>query len=181
MILDLFSGTGSATVRFAMAGHQVLRVEKNTRFSADARDVTGYHPPAGVWGVWASPPCTEFARESMPWCKTGQEPSLDLLRETVRIIQEARPAWWIVENVKGAIRYFDPILNPLGAKRVGCGAHHLWVWPEPVWAQISPGWKQIGPRKERMPKGPERSALPRQLQDRVYFATWTIAREVLAR
>lgn len=65
-VLDLFSGTGSATEAFKRAGHDVFRVELDEQFPAelhaDVRDVTPTDLP---WPdpdfVWASPPCTSFS------------------------------------------------------------------------------------------------------------------------
>ena len=38
-ILDLFSGTGSATQAFKDRGHEVIKVELDKQFDADYRDV----------------------------------------------------------------------------------------------------------------------------------------------
>ena len=63
-VLDLFSGTGSATQAFADAGHEVVRVEMDERFPAevhaDVRDIDPRTLPAFDF-VWASPPCTSFS------------------------------------------------------------------------------------------------------------------------
>ena len=134
-MLDLFSGIGGASQPFVDKGWRVIKVELDERFPADWRDVTNFHPPtSGIDLVWASPPCTEFSRESMPWCKTGVPPSMDLVNETLRIVFEANPRWWIVENVRGAKDYLTPVLGPRIAI---CGAVNLWgsapldtAWPK---------------------------------------------------
>jgi len=63
-ILDLFSGTGSATQAFADAGHEVVRIEMDERFPAeihaDVRDVDPRTLPTFDF-VWASPPCTSYS------------------------------------------------------------------------------------------------------------------------
>ncbi len=72
LMLDLFAGTGGASRPFRDAGWEVVRVELDPSFEAEVHaDVrewswTGRTPTL----VWASPPCTEFAREAMPWCRT---------------------------------------------------------------------------------------------------------------
>ena len=71
-MIDLFSGTGGASAPFRDAGWEVIRVELDPAFEAE------FHADARTWSwygrqpnlVWASPPCTEFARESMPWSRT---------------------------------------------------------------------------------------------------------------
>lgn len=64
-VLDLFSGTGSATQAFADAGHEVFRVELDPRFdaelTADVRDVNPDGLPGPFDFIWASPPCTSFS------------------------------------------------------------------------------------------------------------------------
>lgn len=69
--------------------------------------------------IWISPPCTEFARESMPWCKTGQAPDLALVQASMRIVRESKPRFDVLENVRGAQSY-------LGAARQIIGPFYLW-------------------------------------------------------
>jgi len=59
----------------------------------------------------------------MPWCRTGNAPALGLVEAARRIIRECGPQWWVVENVRGAKRYLDPIL---GAHRASYGPFFLW-------------------------------------------------------
>jgi len=56
--------------------------------------------------VWASPPCNEFSREFMPWNKTGKPPDMSIYLACRRIISQANPRFWIIENVRGAVKYF---------------------------------------------------------------------------
>jgi site-specific DNA-cytosine methylase len=110
LMLDLFAGTGGASRAFDAAGWEVVRVELDPAFPAE------HHADVSTWSwagrrptlVWASPPCTEFARESMPWCRTGAVPSLALVDAAERIIRECRPDFWVIENVRGATRYLTP-------------------------------------------------------------------------
>ncbi len=124
LMIDLFSGTGGASAPFEARGWEVVRVELDESFPADHRDVrtfnwTGRRPDF----VWASPPCTEFSRESMPWCARGEVPSFAMVAESLRIIAETRPRWWAIENVRGAVPWFEPVL---GRPRAVCGPFHLW-------------------------------------------------------
>ncbi len=110
LMIDLFAGTGGASAPFRAAGWEVVRVELDTTFEAE------FHADVRSWSwtgrtptlVWASPPCTEFSRETMPWCRTGKPPSMELVDATDRIIRECSPDFWIIENVKGATRYLAP-------------------------------------------------------------------------
>jgi hypothetical protein len=109
-MLDLFAGTGNASAAFRAAGWSTVRVELDPACDADI------HADIAAWSwdgprptlVWASPPCTEFSRESMPWCRTGAVPSMTLVDATERIIGECQPDYWVIENVRGATRYLTP-------------------------------------------------------------------------
>lgn len=64
-VLDLFSGTGSATQPFADAGHEVFRVDFDPQFpvdlQADVLELTTEDLDFGFDFVWASPPCDSFS------------------------------------------------------------------------------------------------------------------------
>jgi hypothetical protein len=125
MAVDLFAGTGSATAAMRDRGWRVVTVEKDASHSpdivADARFFrwSGQTPDF----VWASPPCTEFSRESMPWCRTGKEPSLELVLAAVLFIERVNPPWWCIENVRGAGKWFHPLL---GEPAYRFGPYFLW-------------------------------------------------------
>lgn len=126
-MLDLFAGLGGASQAMKLRGWDVTTLELEAKFKPDlCMSIADYHPKEGEFDfVWASPPCTEFSRESMPWCRTGKIPSLDLLGEAIRVIVEAKPKFWAIENVRGSIKYFTPIL---GEPRIR--ASPVFVWGE---------------------------------------------------
>lgn len=117
----------------------MIRVELDERFEAEV------HADLATWRydgprpdlVWASPPCTEFSRESMPWCRTGQTPSLELVNAAKRIIDESQVATWVIENVRGATKY----LNPLFGKPRSYGPVFLWGEFPRFKAKVNP-WKE---------------------------------------
>jgi hypothetical protein len=116
-VLDLCSGTGSATRAFEERGHNVVRLDLCTDLGrpdilADIRFLpirTGLR-----WDlVWCSPPCTEFSRMSMPWQADFKgKPSLHLVETCKRIIEEMAPTFWILENVRGSQPHIEPLLGP---------------------------------------------------------------------
>src|SRR5690606_6162473 len=60
-----------------------------------------FHPPAGRFaGVIAGPPCQRFSPignvNIARWGEDSVAP--DLIPEFARVIEEARPAWWVMEN-----------------------------------------------------------------------------------
>lgn len=67
--------------------------------------VENYNPPAGVYGIIANPVCTEFsiAREGYLYGTEQKqerdiEQGLFLVKECQRIIAEAKPHFWVIEN-----------------------------------------------------------------------------------
>ncbi len=124
-MLDLFSGMGgaSAVMRERSDRWDVLRVELNDKFEADQRDVRAYqHDGRHVDLLWASPPCTEFSRESMPWCRTGETPDVGLVWAAMLLVERIKPRWWVIENVRGAVRWLRPVLG----RPVVLGPIRLW-------------------------------------------------------
>ena len=114
LMLDLFSGLGgaSAVMRDRPDRWDVIRVELDEKFEADHRDVRTYqHDGRPVDLLWASPPCTEFSRESMPWCRTGATPDLGLAWAARVLVERIHPRWWVLENVRGAVPWLRPALG----------------------------------------------------------------------
>lgn len=142
LMLDLFAGLGGASEAMRRRGWEVVTVDNDPEFgctiTADlsAWSWDGRTPDL----VWASPPCTEFSRESMPWCRTGVAPSLALVESALRIVRECGPAWWVIENVRGAIRPFAPLLGP---PKQSHGPFFLW-------GQFPPFRATVRPFKERL-------------------------------
>lgn len=123
LMLDLFSGLGGASQAMRARGWRVVTVDAEPRFQPDVvADLRAW-----AWDgerpdlVWASPPCDEFARESMPWCKTGRAPDLSLVMATLEIVRRAEPRFWAMENVRGAQRWIGRAVKHVGP-------FYLWGW-----------------------------------------------------
>ena len=67
--------------------------------------VENYHPPANVHGIIANPPCTEFSTAA-GFDKCGDlDKGMYLVNHCLRIINEANPKWWVMENpAKGRLK-----------------------------------------------------------------------------
>ena len=135
-VLDLCSGLGGFSEAFVAAGHEVLRIEHNPLLADvphtdiidifDVRDLLEdvatenpdrffhdidlilFSPPCLEFSVAYNAPRSEHEREfpNVPW-----NPSLDILECGIDIIKMLKPTWHIVENVRGAIKYFDEFLG----------------------------------------------------------------------
>ncbi len=93
LVLSLFPGIGLLDRGFELEGWCVVR-GPDLIFGGDVRT---FSPPAGHFdGVIGGPPCQEFskARRKLPSGK-----GIEMLREFLRIVNDARPAWWLLENV----------------------------------------------------------------------------------
>ena len=93
LVLSLFPGIGLLDRGFELEGWCVVR-GPDLIFGGDVRT---FSAPAGHFaGVIGGPPCQEFskARRKLP---SGE--GIAMLREFLRIVNDARPEWWLLENV----------------------------------------------------------------------------------
>jgi site-specific DNA-cytosine methylase len=170
LMLDLFSGLGGASRVMREHGWEVISVDINPEFKPDiCTDMTKfcYHGPTPDL-VWASPPCTEFSKDSMPrsWScnKIPPHPDITLLLAAKRVIDVVKPRWWVIENVRGSVKYFEPVL---GHVRKKVGSRYLWgEFPvfdcDPVYGK----WR-LPPSKDR---AAIRSMIPKQLSEAICIA-----------
>lgn len=100
VVLSLFPGIGLLDTAFERAGFCVVR-GPDLLWGGDVR---GFHPPAGVFdGVVGGPPCQPFSRLAHMVRHNGLRPRFgDLTGEFERVVAEAAPRWFLMENVPGA-------------------------------------------------------------------------------
>jgi DNA (cytosine-5)-methyltransferase 1 len=93
LVLSLFPGIGMLDRGFERAGFCVVR-GPDTLWGGDVRE---FHAPACHFsGVIGGPPCQDFsAARRAP--RTGH--GIAMLKEFARVIIEAQPSWWLMENV----------------------------------------------------------------------------------
>lgn len=97
-VLHLCADTGSDSKPWRDAGYEVILVGSDI-------GVENYHAPSGVYGVIANPVCTEFSTARSTGKARNPELGMFLVKECQRIIAEANPTWWVIENpAKGALR-----------------------------------------------------------------------------
>jgi len=69
--------------------------------------VENYRPPIGVHGIIANPPCTEFSTAGDFRDVKDLEKGMFLVNHCMRIIKEANPHFWVIENpAKGVLKSY---------------------------------------------------------------------------
>ncbi len=72
----------------------------------------------GIDVATASPPCTEFSRLKTLYghgsnrkAPADPEKGMELVKQAKRVIDQVQPKFWLIENVGGAVQYFEPLLG----------------------------------------------------------------------
>lgn len=147
-MLDLFSGLGGASEAMVRSSSwDVQRIENNVLLKdvphttmadvCELRDELrnlvvdrGMKPKFEIDLLWASPPCREFSLAyASPQSIARREgleynPDLEPLQATLEIIDILKPRYWVIENVRGAKRWFEPYI---GEQRKVIN-HSIFLW-----------------------------------------------------
>jgi len=93
IILHLCADTGSDTKPFQDdPNYEVILIGSKI-------GVENYHPPKNVYGIFANPPCTNFSSvRTSAKTPRNEEEGMRLVKECQRIIKEANPKFWVIEN-----------------------------------------------------------------------------------
>lgn len=97
LVLSLFPGIGLLDMAFEEAGFCIVR-GPDLLWGGDIRR---FHPPAGRFdGVIGGPPCQSFSPiGNVNRARWGDGCTMpDLTPEFRRVVSEAKPAWWLMEN-----------------------------------------------------------------------------------
>ena len=151
VVWDLCSGLGGWTEAFVQDGWIVIRIEINPELE--------YVPFTRIWDVkdwidWiddlphpdlivASPPCPEFSCADWRKDRNTFEPDMSIVKACLDIIDYIKPTWWVLENVKGAVRYFIPLI---GHHRQAVGnkqCPQFYLWGNFPLISMKPGWKHF--------------------------------------
>ena len=138
-IIDLCSGLGGASEAFIQAGDEVLRIENNplleTVQNTELMTVQQFlsfliqlvddgHPLPNIDLIWASPPCLAFSNAyAAPQSKAQRDgavyqPDMTILKTCMEIIDILQPRYYVIENVSGAVKWFEPLLGAFSQKLV---------------------------------------------------------------
>lgn len=139
-MIDLCSGLGGASEAFVMSQEwEVLRIENNPLLQDVPRtilmDIRNFAKSPHMIDIgevdliWFSPPCREFSNAfGAPRPKAKREgidfhPDMEILECGLDIISKLQPKYFVVENVMGAIKDFEPYL---GSPQQIIGPFVLW-------------------------------------------------------
>lgn len=150
----------------------MLRIDDAPGTAADLRaDLSTWKPGADLGPfdlVWASPPCTQLSTASR---KRDVGAGLVLVRAALRIIDEIRPRWWVLENVHGATRAIGDLIGP----PVACyGSFYLWGVFPPFAASVARTKTKMSGRR----RAERRAAIPWAIADGLTRACEQMAREL---
>ena len=121
-ILDLCGGTGIWSKPYVNAGYEVYVVDIVDILQTNAILIQGdvcnlsWGSLGAIHGILAAPPCTEFSYAKHFHGKGNYEhdfdKGMDIVNACRRIIREAQPSWWCLENPWGYLRDFlgKPVL-----------------------------------------------------------------------
>lgn len=119
LVLSLFPGIGLLDRAFEEEGFCVVR-GPDLLWGGDIRSL---HPPAGRFdGVIGGPPCQAWSRLRHIVEANGYKTAPDLIPEFVRVVEEARPSWFVMENVPEA-----PVPDVEGYCRAAVMVKDIWV------------------------------------------------------
>ena len=157
-VIDLYCGLGGWASGLVNNGFDVT--------GYDIVDFSGYYPGRFIQAdilkpidfpdadaIVASPPCTEFSKAGMPktWVANRKKPAdvlagIKLFLRAEEIIQEMKPKYWIIENVRGAQKY-------VGKSNFHIGSRYFWTNIEPFQVNSEKdeiyGKTKMGPQKDR--------------------------------
>ena len=156
IVYDFFAGTGSATKAFEDRGHKVIKVELDPYFEADERDILKLTASGliGKYGrpdfIWASPPCQKFSVASLwkYWAKSPNGPipkhpsvyeAIDLIKHTLKLIEDLAPKAWVLENPRGMLRKQDFMAKYPRRTITYCQYGDTRMKPTDIWGQVE-GW-----------------------------------------
>ena len=107
-VLHLCADTGSDSKPYRDAGYEVILVGKSI-------GVENYHPPQGVYGIFANPVCVEFSTARSNGKARDPEKGMEIVKECQRIIAEAGDVkFWVIENpATGRLKDFlgEPVMT----------------------------------------------------------------------
>ena len=148
-LLDCFCGMGGVSDGFALEGFDVTGIDivdapkmlgyKHKFIQADMLTLKG-EDFRGFDVVWGSPPCRDFSPFGRCYGKKWKNPPNPqkgklLIKAYLCFIEEAKPTFWIMENVHNLTKYID--LKPQIECYIRKKKHGFWGnFPQFLFGQI---------------------------------------------
>lgn len=141
LMIDLCAGFGGQSEAFLQGGFDVIRVDNNpllseveNMFIADLYEIEPFNISGrDIDYIHAGPTCTQFSlafnapRSIAIHSGVGDEyqpiDGIKLVKRCKEIIEQLKPRYWSIENVRGSIKYLTPIL---GKPRIIVGPYVYW-------------------------------------------------------
>jgi len=188
-MLDLFSGLGGASEAFIRdPSWSVLRIENNPLLAGvpntvmdDVKRLAKEIPTSFTWGtqkidlIWASPPCAAFSGgynspKSIASREIGLDnykPDMSLMLAALEIVEKVKPKYFVIENVVGAVRYFEEYL---GMPSLQIGPYVLWGSFPPIDCNFKPKKKQNISGSQDPLRANKRALIPIEISQALKFA-----------
>lgn len=104
-ILHLCADTGSDTRPYGIAGYKIIRIGK--AIGVENFDFAAVQACGKIHGIIANPICTEFSTARSSGKARNPDDGMALVKECQRIIEQADPTWWVIENpAKGVLKEY---------------------------------------------------------------------------
>jgi hypothetical protein len=192
-MLELFCGTKSVGDIFSSSGYDVISLDYNKKFNAThTEDILKWdyrQYPSGYFDViWASPDCTTWSiatggkyrtKASIYGLNNQHQAQASLGNEMVlrvmEIITYFQPKAWFIENPKGLLKYFPPLVQYIDCVGANMNliyyGNYNWGFPKPtnIWSNL-PLWED-----EKIPVMPAdtyeiKYRKSKQRNERCYYA-----------
>lgn len=153
-VLDLFSGLKGFSKAFKDRGHEVLTVDIEKKFKPDIvidvnlLEFKNYEPDI----ILASPPCNCFSAKTIwrYWEKIGGRSypkdhkttaAITLVKNTLELIHDLYPRWWILENPRGMLRTLDFMFLYERRTVTYCQYGKKYMKPTDLWGVFPKGFR----------------------------------------
>jgi site-specific DNA-cytosine methylase len=156
-ILELFSGTASFSKIARERGHKTFTIDFDKQFNPDlCIDILDFdismlpeefkHPDF----IWASPPCQTFSVASIyRYWENGKPKNekalrgLEIVKKTIKIIEELKPKHYIIENPRGMLRKQDFIQHLHRDTVTYCQYGHTVQKPTDLWNNLNHSFRPM--------------------------------------